>query len=190
MDLVSALPKTIRELLAEIIRSEFPGLQRPAGPHRYRVAAVRADGRVDLVPVATGALQALPNVDHWAGVAGGSALPMVGSVVLVAFADGDPTAPVLVSYQPLRSAGGKPTRTTIDAATLQLGPTATVVELGGGAQFVALANLVSAELTKLSTTVGAMTALFNAAVGPMASAPASVIPYVQGSVAATKTRAT
>lgn len=184
-------PDPLRVMIADIVRSEIPALQRPAGPHTFRVRAVRSDGRVDLTPeVAARGLDDIPNVDHWAGIAGGAAKPVVGSTVLVSFADGDPTKPVLVSYTPLRSSGGKPTESTIDATTLKLGPTATLVTLGGGAAFVALATLVTTELSKISVTVGAMTALFNATVGPMASAPGSVTPYVQGSVAAAKVKAT
>lgn len=142
-------------MIADIVRSEFALLQRPPGPHTYRVAVVHADGRVSLRPDdKSRGLDDIPNVDHWAGVAGGAALPMVGSLVMVEFADGDSTKPMLVSYQPLRSSGGKPTRATIDATTLQLGPTATAVQLGGGAQFVALANLVATELAKIVTSVG------------------------------------
>jgi len=148
-------PDPLRTMIADIVRSEFALLQRPAGPHTYRVAAVRSDGRVDLKPEdKKRGLDDIPNVDHWTGVAGGAALPMVGSVAMVEFADGDSTKPMLVSYQPLRSAGGKPTRTTIDATTLQLGPTATVVQLGGGADFVALATLVLARLSALVTSIG------------------------------------
>lgn len=178
-------------MIADIVRKEIPQLQRPAGPHTYRVEVVHSDGRVSLRPVfADRGLEDIPHVDHWCGVAGGAALPVVGSTVLVAFADGDPTQPVLVSYQPLRSAGGKPTRATIDATTLQLGPTATVVELAGGAAFVALAALVATNLTTLKTAIAGAAvfagdggALFKTNIGiALASWPASM--------AATKTKAT
>src|SRR6478609_618607 len=131
-------PDPLRTMIADIVRSEFAMLQRPAGPHTYRVAAIRADGRVDLKPQdKSRGVEDITNVDHWTGIAGGAALTVVGSVAMVEFADGDTTQPILVSYQPLRSAGVKPTRTTIDATTLQLGPTATAVQLAGSGPAVA-----------------------------------------------------
>jgi hypothetical protein len=137
-----------------MMREEFPALARPERPYSYRVRIVHTDGRVDLEPVSkTKGLEPIPNVDHWTGIAGGAARPAVGSMVLVDFADGDPRTPVLVSYQPLRSAGGKPSRVSIDAITVQIGPTANLVELAGGFGFLALAALVASNLSALKTAI-------------------------------------
>lgn len=184
-------PDPLRVLLADIIRKEFPMLQRPAGPHTYRVDVVHSDGRVSLRPERSDrGLEDIPRVDHWCGIAGGASLPMVGSTVLVEFADGDPTRPVLVSYQPLRSAGGKPTRTTIDATTLQLGPTATVVELGGGAQFVALANLVATNMTTLKTAITNAAVLAGDGGATFKAALVAALTLWPASMAAAKVKAT
>ena len=120
----------IRDGLADLTRQEFPTLSAPPGPHSYRVVAVRADGRCDLRAVKEGPPLDIPNVDHWTG-SGAASKPRVGSIAVVSFLDGDPNAPMIGTYQPLRMAGGIPTEATLDAVTIKIGPTATAVQLAG-----------------------------------------------------------
>jgi len=126
----------IRDGLADLTRQEFPTLSAPPGPHSYRVVAVRADGRCDLRAVKEGPPLDIPNVDHWTG-SGAASKPRVGSIAVVSFLDGDPNAPMIGTYQPLRMAGGIPTEATLDAVTIKIGPTATAVQLAGSGLAVA-----------------------------------------------------
>jgi hypothetical protein len=145
----------INDALGDIARARFQALNVPPGPHSYRVGAVRADGRCDLRAVKDGPPPEIPNVDHWTG-SGAASKPQEGSLVIVAFLDGDPNAPMIGAYQPLRVAGGKPVEATLDATTIKVGPTATLIELGGaGAAALALAAAVAANFNTLKTAIGA-----------------------------------
>jgi hypothetical protein len=68
----------------------------------------------------------------WTGVSGASAKLRLGSTVRVSFLDGDPSKPLVDSYEP----GVLPIATTIDAdpiaGVLHLGPSVPRVELAGG----------------------------------------------------------
>lgn len=145
-------PQSFRRAIARIVLEEIPAISI-RGHHTFRVDVVRGDGRVDLVST-TDAFEPISSVDHWCGVAGAAALPVVGSTVTVVFLDDDVKQPALVSYQPLRATGGKPTQSSIDATTLKLGPTATLVELGGsGAAALALAAQTTTNFTTLKTAI-------------------------------------
>lgn len=157
-------PETIRSLLADIVRQDFPALNVPPGPHSYRVTAVYSDGRCHLAACKKGPPPELPNVDHWSA-SGASSKPVVGSLVVVSFLDGDPDAPMIGGYQPLRVAGGSPLLATLDATTIKIGPTdATTIELGGaGAAPLALAGpiptwatLVNGALSALGVPIAAL----------------------------------
>jgi len=126
----------IREGLADLTRQDFPTLNAPPGPHSYRVVAVRDDGRCDLRAVKDGPPREIANVDHWAG-AGAASKPRLGSIVVVNFLDGDPNAPMIGTYQPLRVDGGIPTQSTLDADILRLGPSADLVQLAVGPMTIA-----------------------------------------------------
>jgi hypothetical protein len=126
-----------RASIAAIVRKAFPWIVL-AGPKSYRVETVYADGRIDLVPATESKLlPALPLVEQWCGIAGGDAIPVKGSRVVVEFLDNDETQPIIRNYQPRGQAGGQPTEAKIDAVTLKLGPTATAVQLAGTGPAVA-----------------------------------------------------
>ncbi len=146
----------IRDALGDIGRQDFPALNLHPGPWSYRVGAVRADGRCDLVAVKKGPPPELPNVDHWSA-SGAASKPTAGSIVVVSFLDGDPGSPMIGAYEPLRFAGGAPTEATLDATTIKIGPTsATLIELGGSsAGALALASLVSGNFTTIGDAVAA-----------------------------------
>lgn len=180
--------ENIRDGLADLTRQDFPTLNVPPGPHSYRVATVRGDGRCDLRAVKDGPPAEIPNVDHWSA-SGASSRPVAGSLVVIAFLDGDPGSPMICAYQPLRTAGGAPTEATLDATTIKIGPTkATLIELGGGsAQFLALASAVASNFSTVSTILAAIGALLNVP-GPVAGAAGTVVPFVPASVATTKVK--
>lgn len=69
------------------------------GKYRYRVVAMRGDGRVDLQAVRKAA--GLPDVQPlsvWPGVAGADAELSAGAEVLVEFIEGDPTQPIVTHF--------------------------------------------------------------------------------------------
>lgn len=155
---MSETAQAIRDLLGDIAAQDFPVLAVPPGPWSYRVGLVHADGRCDLVAVKKGPPPTLPAVDHWSA-SGASSKPTVGSIVAVVFLDGDPSTPAIVTYTPLRFAGGAPTLATLDATTIKIGPTtATLVEMGGsGAGFLALASAVASNFTALKAAITGVT---------------------------------
>lgn len=124
--------QNIRDMLGDIARQDFPALAVAPGPWSYRVSAVLSDGRCDLRAIKLGPPAEIANVDHWTA-SGASSKPVVGSIVVVSFLDGDPGAPMIGGYLPLRLAGGAPVEATLDATHVKIGPTAAGdVEIAGG----------------------------------------------------------
>lgn len=105
---------SIRESIAQIIRDTFPDLFL-RGVFRF-VVHKHEDGKLSVIPDRARWLDDIPLAEIWPGLAGYTAQPAEGSGVLIAFADGDQSRPVVVGFQPLGSTGGKPIRSTIDAS--------------------------------------------------------------------------
>jgi len=79
------------------------------GKYRYRVVAMRDDGRVDLQAVRAGAgLPDLRPVQVWPGVAGAAAELAPGAEVLVEFIEGDPTMPIVTHFAGVAGPGFVP----------------------------------------------------------------------------------
>lgn len=123
---------------AEMARSTY------AGCFEYSVSAATAttfDGR----STATTALPDLVGVPTRVGLAGAAFTPAVGSLVLVEFVNGDPTRPVVVSYDAQAPAG-----MAIDSTgTMTVGASAGAVNMAAAAgtvlrsgDYVALAGVV------------------------------------------------
>lgn len=183
-------------MLSDMFREEAPGLTY-VGHYTYRVAAdstgapstTSPAGRINLEPLEKG-MPTIPRVDQWPGVAGCTSFPAAGSLVIVGFRDSRPDRPFIQSFVAARMQGGVPLRSVVDASELiKVGPSATLVELAGGSAFVALSTLVASELSSIATVVGVIAGILNTP-GPVTGATGAVTPYVPGSVAATKVKAT
>lgn len=143
------------------------------GVTEYRVGALESN-RLSLQPVRsiTG-MPFLSRVPMWPGVAGAFATVAIGSRVLVGFIDSDPSRPYVAAFEDVDGEGFVPT----------------LIKLGGGAQFVALANLVSSELSSIATALSSHTHP-GVMAGAGVTGPPAVPPYSAGPVAATKVKAT
>ena len=83
-------------MIARIVAEAFPQLFY-SFPRTYRVASVRSDKRLDLVPPDDAPhLPELNAVPQW-GV--GQVTPAVGSEVTVVFRDADPSRPIVVHWE-------------------------------------------------------------------------------------------
>lgn len=125
---------------------------RDAFHRSYEYAVIGgADGYLDLQAVRPSlGVPDLANVVMRQGVPGGGGDPELGSTVLVGFIDGDPCRPYVCSYEGEAGAGWVPQKARLNASLeVAIGADAAVVKLAGGAQFVALENLVKARLTEL-----------------------------------------
>ena len=118
---------TLRTSILRVVASAFPALAY-GYPRTYTVAAVRADGRLDLTPP--------PDARHLAElaavapctIAGVVISPAVGAEVLVTFADADPRRPRVLGFAP-----GTPTAAGVDASgTITIGASAGAVDIAGG----------------------------------------------------------
>lgn len=145
--------QSIRDMLGDIARQDFPALSVAPGPWSYRVSAVRSDGRCDLRAIKPGPPPDIANVDHWTG-GGAASKPVVGSIVVVSFLDGDPGAPMIGGYLPLRLPGGVPVEATLDATNVKLGPNAGVVQVAGGGPKAARAGDACYQLVLSHTPPG------------------------------------
>lgn len=102
------------------------------GAYEYLVAAV-AGGYLDLRPArAAKRLPELANVRMGTGVPGGSGEPAVGSSAVVQFLDGDPTRPIVVSYEGIVGAGHQPATARLMASgAVKVGGVEPASNLGG-----------------------------------------------------------
>lgn len=142
-------------LILDIVRPWF--LWRTL--YTYRVTRIRAGNRPDLVPVSSRVAPALEAVRIWPGVGGNITKPHDGAQCIVAFADGNPNAPIIVGWQPqLASTSNKwkPQRADYDADEVYLAAGTKPVGRGGATLAVAqgLANPNAAVIT-LTTPNGA-----------------------------------
>lgn len=101
-------------------------------PYKYRIVTVGVDGRLTLqiASRSTGIPDTI-SIPAWSGVAGVKSTPVPGGEVLLVFADGDPSQPIVIAY---------------DAKTIK-------VAVGEGASAVALATLVTAQLNALKAAI-------------------------------------
>lgn len=112
-----------REALRRLVHAICPEM-RWAGVYECRVVAQTGD-RLSLQPVlSSSGLPALPRVRVRPGVPGVSASHMLGSLVLMSFADRDPARPVVVAFDDVESPGHVPTDLLLQASgeiTLEAG---------------------------------------------------------------------
>ena len=143
------------------------------GVTEYRVVT-RTGSRLNLQPVrvSTG-MPDLARVSVRPGVAGCEADVALGSKVLVGFIECDPARPYVAAFEDAEGEGFVPD----------------VLRFAGGANFVALANLVADELGDIATAFSTHTHA-GVTTGGGTSGPPAVPPYSAGSVAATKVKAT
>lgn len=148
-------PTTLDRIMAYVrmlVRAELPRLSF-LGVYEYVVQGVGAGGATyDIVPT-----------DNTISLPGSKGVPLrlscatatltQGSLVVLAFLNGDPSKPVLIGGAP------KPTIQTIDAsATLNLGPNCPTNNIGTAPTAAALANAVQAMTDALNTYDTAVTA--------------------------------
>ena len=114
----------------------------------------------------TGAAAPMPDLvpaAEWTGVAGCTALLPPSLEVLVQFLGGDPTLPRIVGYSTL----ALPLQVTTDAtASVNVGPTAPLVSLGGGAAPIVptpWATALATALATLATALGSAASFANVA---------------------------
>lgn len=135
---VTPLDRTLRAFRA-LVASVFPTLLYYA-TWEYQVA--RADGSTfDGSPTEQGLpLPSLVGVPYRGSLAGSTCVPVVGTLAYVAFANGDPSKPVLIAFGPCPPASGPasalPTAIRLDAETVTVGDPAVsppgVVRIGDG----------------------------------------------------------
>lgn len=107
----------------------------------YRIVSQDAERlNLQIVRVGTG-LPDLPRVPVRPGVAGARTDPKLGGLVLVAFADGDPSRPNVVAFDAPDAPGWLPT----------------LIELGESSDFVSLAGKVGDEIQRIRTWADAHT---------------------------------
>lgn len=124
-------------------------------------------------------------IEPWTGLSGASAKYALGSTVRVSFFAGDPSRPIVDSYQP----GALPLTSTVDATEeVVVGPSAPLVVLAGGKDFLALATPYQELLAALAAFVSGLNPTTLAAqAGTLATflaSPAMASPFT------TKTKAT
>ena len=124
----------------------------------YRVVSVSGTGPVKISARAVAATCPLPELSAitlWPGPSGAYAVPLPGTSVRVAFADGDPTKPMIVGLDPAAT----PISVYAHAGTL--------VELGDAlAVPLAKAAPVSADMAAIVAQLGALTTFAATCVGP------------------------
>jgi hypothetical protein len=127
----SRIGRALRSIAREATnKTAFHGL--------YRFRVVQMNGtRVDLQAVRkqAGLPDTLP-VDVWPGMAGLFSSQLTpGALVLVAFIEGEPSAPIISHFEPKGGGGFLPINLLIDATTLlELGPSAAGVAIAGGVE--------------------------------------------------------
>lgn len=174
------------------LRSLVTGAMWRTDYHRvleYKVNSVSA-GYCDLTPMRTSlGLPDLSNIPMRPGIPGGGGDPQVGSSALVAFLDGEPTRPVILAFEGESGNGWKPTTARLNASSkVEVGKDANTVELAGGAQFLALENLVKAQLDSIQSALTTHTHS-GVTAGAGVTGPSNSA-YVAGQVKATKTKGT
>lgn len=131
----------LQDSIRQIIRDELAALQ-PTQLVAYNVKAYAAGppATVDLeIADKRSGWPSLLRIPMQPGIMGEIVQPALEKAAVVAFLNGDPTLPKVVSV------AGKPVNIELDVETL--------IKLGGGAQFVALANKVDAIVDAIVNTV-------------------------------------
>ena len=150
---IGASSQGVRPLLETLI-TETIGLPYLKS-YPYRLQGQGVDGRLTLQAVkkADGVPDVLP-LSVWPGVAGASSTyPLTGVIVMVAFPEGNPTNPIVTSFQP----GLTPLTTTLEASD-ELDVTAPIVKLGmkADAQALTFGTATIALQTILTALLAAM----------------------------------
>lgn len=144
------------------------------GVTEHRVGALEGN-RLNLQPVrASTGMPFLSRVPMWPGVGGAQTTPALGSRVLVGFIDSDPGRPYVAGYEDVDGEGFVPT----------------LIELGGGADFVALAGLVSSQLSTLKSAISGAAVIANDGGAAFKTNIMGALASWPGSVAASKVKAT
>ena len=122
--------KSLKASVVEWISEAFPSLFYGV-PRSYVVTSVSGSGLLELAPPPSSPnLPPLANVPVWS-LGGATVKPQAGALVVVLYLD-VAAAPVAVGLAP-----SLPTATTIDAATMAIGPSASDVAIAGGSVVVA-----------------------------------------------------
>lgn len=169
----------LQSVLGELVRRET----RKGAYHGIYLAtanAQNADLTLELTPADT-TVPSMSRVPIRPGVPGCTVPKLTpGASVVLGHENGDPSKPRVIGFD---------TSTALElalnaTARVQVGESASEVLLGTGSQFVALANLVDAELDKLLVTL-------NSAVAPSGGGPVTYgSPYTKASTAGTQVKAT
>lgn len=157
--------------LAAFVKGATAGLDYQA-PYLVRIVAQNADETCEIVPFdeRIPPMSKRPIRPGLAGVVSLKVLP--GTLAILEFENGDPSSGVITGF-----ASSAASKVVIEAPEVVLGGEV-------GAQFVALANLVKAELNKIAAAYNAHTHTGNGAIAPIAAQQ-----YFPGDVAAVNTRA-
>lgn len=168
----SAMPSAL-DAFRDVLDAVDPW-RRYRGVTEYRVGALEST-RLSLQPVrvSTG-MPFLSRVPMWPGVSGCYATVALGSRVLVGFIDSDPGRPYVAAFEDVDGEGFTPT----------------LIKLGGGSDFVALAALVSSELSELKSAISGAATVPNDGGSAFKTAVVAALAAWPGSVAATKVKAT
>lgn len=141
----SKLVGAIRALIDQRVQREY------LAPQQYRVIEQAADGRLILQAISKSVPEAAL-ISIWPGVPGVTAKLLLGSEVLLEFAGGDPTSPVVRGFGPT-----VPLEVAIDAIQVKIGEGAAPAVLYTGT--AAWATLVEAALSALGHPIPTLFAL-------------------------------
>ncbi len=168
-----------------IIDQLYPNL-RFMGDHEYQAASDQSGSFVDLRPVNTQAgLPQLPKVP-FRGAPGVAGELKSGTRVVLRFVNSDPGQPYIAAVEGRDQGSFVPLNLRVDAeGTLYAGESADLVSIAGGAQFVALANLVK---TEIEAAINGH--VHDGVTTGSGSTGNATPPYVAGDVAAEKVKAT
>jgi hypothetical protein len=191
----SPVSQLLNDLQALVVK--FSG-RKFLATYLYRIVRQNSDGRLQLqIGQPTDGLPDTLPIEPWTGLSGASAKYALGSMVRVSFFAGDPSRPIVDSYQP----GALPLESTIDAAPspageggiVHIGASSKMVELAGGADAVALSTPIKTFLQALQTWSVAVSGALSTAgfpvVGPQGDLVTAITTAKQ-STPATKTKAT
>lgn len=162
---LDSLRSLVEQLLPDL---PFRGLTE------YRVATLE-NNRLNLQPVrASSGMPDLRRVPVRPGVAGCSAEPALGALVLVGFVDSDRARPFVSHFEDVDGGGFVPT----------------VLKFAGGADFVALAASVATQLNTLKSAIAAAAVVAGDGGASFKAAILTSLASWPGSVAASKVKAT